>query len=389
MRAIIRHIVVGQNGPLPLLQLSGSDEFAEISRALGQAAEVLKEVVENIHELIWVAGPDLKAIYLSPAFEKIWMRRREELKSVPGQLPDYILKEYHPMIQEAYATLLNGAPMVQVEYRAVRGDGQTRWVENRAFPIRDASGKVYRFVGIVRDITDRKTLQEQIVNVSEQERQSLGADLHDDACQRLAAMKLKGEALTTLLQRDQSPHSALARDLTAQIAGMSALLRNIARGLAPVEVEGDGLVLALRKLVEMQEAIHEVPCFFIEEQPVVVSNKIVATHLYRIVQELITNAARHGAPGRIEVRVSSLRDHILLVVLNDGDPFRDPSADHNGMGLKIIRHRASAIGATINIRARTDGTPGTIAECLVSHDLCLAADHSAKPTLAGVDAPGI
>lgn len=202
-------------------------------------------------------------------------------------------------------------------------------------------------------------------------------------------MKLKGEALVARLQRDQSPHSALAADLTAQIASMSALLRNIARGLAPVEVEGDGLVLALRKLVEIQEAIHEVPCFFIEEQPVVVSNKIVATHLYRIVQELITNAARHGAPGRIEVRVSSLHDHIRLVVLNDGNPFRDPPLDHNGMGLKIIRHRASAIGATINIRERTDGTPGTIAECLVPNDLCLSADPSAKPAHAGVDAPGI
>lgn len=389
MQDLLRHAGLSGTNMSFSVPLQGADEFAEISRLLSRAEHILQDITENLDDIVWILSPDMTPLYLSPVFERVFRVSRQEALATGNQFPSYIHKEYQTQVIEAFRNLAGGGSGFTLEYRIVRGDGQIRWIESRAFPVRDAEGNLLRVVGISRDVTERKNLEEQIVNVAEQERNSLGNDLHDDACQRLAAMKLKSEALASLLQQEQSPHGRIARELTGQIAGMSALLRNIARGLAPVEVEGDGLSLALGKLVQMQEAIHEVPSFFIEEQPVVVSNKIVATHLYRIAQELITNAARHGAPERIEVRLGRLPDHIRLLVLNDGQPFHDPPAQRNGMGLKIIRHRASAIGATVNIRARTDGTPGTIAECLVSHDLCLATGQDMKPTHAGVDAPGI
>lgn len=357
----------------PLRLLHGGDEFAEIARVLGGAEHLLKDIADNLQEVVWIVTPELRTVYLSPAFEKIHLRNREENYVIPARMPDYILKEYHQTVHDAFLAVVKGAPSLHLEYRIQRGDGQIRWLEVRGAPVRDDKGVLQRIVGISRDITAQKTLQEELVNVSEQERHSLGHDLHDDACQRLAAMKMKSEALTTRLKLEQSPNSTLAAELTSQISGTSSLLRNIARGLAPVEVAGDGLMHALQKLVLMQEAIHEIPCFFNAEEPVIVTNEIVATHLYRIAQEFITNAARHAKPERIDVRLTGEGGHIRLTVTNDGLPFQSPPPEHHGMGLKIIRYRASAIGAAIDIRPRTDGITGTVAECTVSRDTCLSA----------------
>jgi signal transduction histidine kinase len=245
-------------------------------------------------------------------------------------------------------------------------------VEVRGCAVRDASGSLERIVGITRDITEEKALQEELVNVSDQERHSLGHDLHDDACQRLAAMKMKCEALALRLEEQHSPGAGMARELTHELSEISSLLRNVARGLAPVDVEGEGLVPALDKLVLMQESIHEVPCFFHADENVVVENEVAATHLYRIAQEFISNAARHGKPERIDVKLETLPDEVRLTVTNDGRPFLKRAREYAGMGLKIIRYRASAIGASVEIRPRTDGITGTVAECVVPLEICRA-----------------
>lgn len=123
----------------------------------------------------------------------------------------------------------------------------------------------------------------------------------------------------------------------------------------------------------MQESIHEVPCFLEAKPPVIVESEEVATHLYRIAQELITNAARHGNPQRIDVKLEELPGYVRLTVINDGKPFQKPAPGHLGMGLKIIHYRAGAIHAKIDIRPRSDGVSGTIAECNVPQDACAEA----------------
>jgi PAS domain S-box-containing protein len=350
----------------------GGDEFAEIASVLGEAEDVLHDVGDNLHEVVWILSPTLEPIYLSPAFEKIHMHKREDAYG-KNAMPEYILEDHRQAVHEAFHAVVKGANSLHLEYRIKRGDGQIRWVETSGCSVRDKEGNLQRIVGITRDITDQKALQEELVNASDQERHSLGHDLHDDACQRLAAMRLKCEALAHQLKNQQSPQSGLAVELSGEIAETSALLRNMARGLAPVEVEGDGLVHALQKLVRMQESIHEVACFFEAKDDVIVDDEVVATHLYRIAQELITNAARHAKPTRIDVKLESLPEGIRLTVMNDGAPMQKPPPGHLGMGLKIIHYRASAIGATLETRPRSDGESGTITQCTVPQD---AAVHT-------------
>lgn len=366
LRDIYRN--TGLMGKTSHRHVHGGDEFAQIAGVLGEAEHVLRDVGHNIQEVVWILTPDLKPMYLSPAFEKMHLRKRDEAYG-NNAIPDYILEEHRDAVRDAFAAVIAGAPGVHLEYRIRRGDNQVRWIEISGCAVRDDSGALQRIVGISRDITEQKVLQEELVHASDQERQSIAHDLHDDACQRLAAIKMRSETLATLLNRDQSPHVHLAEELTKHISTTTVLLRNIARGLAAVEVEGDGLMLALQKLVQIQETIHEVPCFLDQEHTAMVTDGMVVTNLYRIAQEFITNAARHAKPQRIDVKLEELPDCVRLTVSNDGLPFQKPEAGHH-MGLKIVHYRAAAVGASIIIRDRTDGIPGTVAECTVPSDIC-------------------
>jgi PAS domain S-box-containing protein len=374
----------GIAGRSPARNVHGGDEFAEIAGVLGEAEHLLHDIGANLQETVWILTPDLKPVYLSPSFETIHLLKREDVYG-NNAMPDYILEEHRNAVREAFAAVTDGAPSLHLEYRIRRGDGQIRWVEISGRAVRDENGALQRIVGITRDVTEQKALQEELVNASDQERHSLGHDLHDDACQRIAAMKLKCEALASRLNDAHSPQSSLALELTRELAETSALLRNMARGLAPVEVEGDGLVHALQKLIRMQESIHEVPIFFEAKGSVVVENEDVATHLYRIAQELITNAARHAKPTQIDVKIEELPGSIRLSVTNDGKPMQKAAPGHMGMGLKIIHYRASAIGATVETRPRKDGITGTVVECTVSQDACAesypALEKAIEPAL--------
>ncbi len=217
---------------------------------------------------------------------------------------------------------------------------------------------------------DRKRMEQEILNISESERRRIGHDLHDDLCQRLAATKLKCEILATNLSKISQTDANLAAEISRQIAESTALCRSIAGGLSPMDLEGEGFMAAIGKLLRTAEMIHEVPCFFDCQQPVLVSNMTSATHLYRITQELINNAARHAEPSQINVSLIKENGFLKLEVGNDGHPFKDTQQTTSGMGLKIIRYRASALGATIHFHPQTAPETGTLATCLVPESSC-------------------
>ena len=101
-----------------------------------------------------------------------------------------------------------------------------------------------------------------------------------------------------------------------------------------------------------------------------VESTSASVHLYRITQEFLNNAIRHGKPTRVDVRLESNADSVRIEVVNDGCPFIDPGSQSGGMGLKILHFRADAIGANMRIQPRSDGIPGTVAICLAPHSIC-------------------
>src|SRR5262249_4145119 len=134
----------------------------EVERALQESEERFRQMAENIHEVLWMTDPEKnRVIYVSPGYEAIWGRTRQSLYDSPRNWVDAI----HP---EDWERVLNAALSKQSSgqydetYRIIRADGSVRWIQDRAFPIRNESGHVYRIVGIAEDITRRRQAEEAL-----------------------------------------------------------------------------------------------------------------------------------------------------------------------------------------------------------------------------------
>jgi PAS domain S-box-containing protein len=233
----------------------------------------------------------------------------------------------------------------------------------RDFEARVAVCGTNEVMAIVRDVTERKRLEEEVLEISARERRRIGDDLHDGLGQHLAGIAVKAKILAEDLAAVSSPHKSKAEKLLQLIDNAIQQARSVARGLDPIEVEANGLVPALQKLACETEDLFHVACILRCDRPVLAVSKAVGLHLYRIVQEGINNAVKHGKPGRIEIGLATGPTHLRLRIRDDGRGFRIDSARREGMGLRIMQYRAHVIGGVLTIQSRP--ARGTEVQCLV------------------------
>ncbi|MDB6007683.1 MAG: multi-sensor hybrid histidine kinase [Prosthecobacter sp.] len=133
----------------------------EATEALRSSEEKFRQLADNINDVFWITSPDFQVIhYISQAYEEIWGRSPASLHANPHQWVEAILPEEREAVLAVFATLMGDAPTVSVEYRIARPDGSLRWIHDRGFQIRDASGSLIRLTGISSDITARKENEE-------------------------------------------------------------------------------------------------------------------------------------------------------------------------------------------------------------------------------------
>ncbi|MBI5689324.1 MAG: response regulator [Verrucomicrobia bacterium] len=206
-----------------------------------------------------------------------------------------------------------------------------------------------------------RRLEREIVAISERERHSIGADLHDNLGQQLTALEL----MCTLAKEDARPHPELAKrlDLMARMLREAvAQVRFLARGLVPVGAEPEALQVGLAGLAERTDALGRLRCRFDCPTPVSVADPFVAGHLYRIAQEAVNNAVKHAKARHAVIRLKQSGSELRLVVEDDGIglPDRD-GGPREGIGLGVMRHRASLIGAQLTLGTRRGG--GCVIRC--------------------------
>jgi signal transduction histidine kinase len=237
--------------------------------------------------------------------------------------------------------------------RHVLVDANAFWSENQ-----------FQYSSIfLRDITDRINLEQEILHISEREHRRIAQDLHDGLGQMLVgAAYLAGTVRQDLAAKSLPEARNLAR-IWEVINEAIAQTRHLARGLHPVEPEPNGLMVALESLAARTKKMFQVRCHFNCRRPVLVKDNTVATHLFRIAQEAVTNAIKHGKPGRIEISLTETPGRINLAVKDDGlgMPARLPKKP--GMGLRIMRYRAGMIGGSLVIQKEAGG--GTTIVCTV------------------------
>lgn len=248
------------------------------------------------------------------------------------------------------------------EVNGLRKDGSS-------FPMDLAVSEVRKhedvfFTGVVRDITERRRLESEILRISEQERRRIGQDLHDGLGQMLTGIGLITQNLARQMEAQGSELAGELFEITQLVRDADQLARNLARGLVQVELEGDGLLASLRTLCSNAERMFDVTVTLESEGDITLDDSGMASNLYRIAQEAISNAVKHGRATSIDVRIRKRGHMVELAVEDDGVGFPKKLSSDRGMGVDIMGYRARVIGGSLSIRARASG--GTAVKCVVS-----------------------
>ena len=214
-----------------------------------------------------------------------------------------------------------------------------------------------------RDISERVNLERRILDISEREQRRIAQDLHDGLGQVLVGTSYLASSLRQKLAARGAPELPHLDRLLQVLDGAVEQTRTLAHGLHPVKPEPNGLMLALKALASQTTRWFRVPCRFTCRQPVLIEDSTTATHLYRIAQEAITNAIKHGQPGRIQISLTRTPDRLNLMVRDDGVGLPVTARKQPGLGLRIMNYRAGAIGGSLAIQREAGG--GTTVVCSV------------------------
>jgi len=214
----------------------------------------------------------------------------------------------------------------------------------------------------ISGVIDRERTMSQAAALVWREQQSLVHTLHDSIGQQLTAIGMLSTGLSKRLGDGDTDIVEVVNEIGRQARESLEQVRRLSRGLFPVEVDADGLAYALRRLVSTTP-LSGIRCTVEESGRVFVRDNRIATEIYRIAQEAVSNALKHANANSIIVRLAGEPGTTILTVSDDGHGLQSRRPEDQGVGLRIMRYRAQSIGASLTI----ESTPneGTVVTCLL------------------------
>ena len=220
---------------------------------------------------------------------------------------------------------------------------------------------VQRALDRARETRQRKQAESEVIKTSARERQRIGQDLHDSLGQLLFGISLMAEDLENTIKQKIPEDLPAAGRLRRQIEAALGHAHQLVEGLCPVKLENGGLAAALRELAEHVCSLNHVSCRFQGPDGLTFNDTAAATHLYRIAQEAAANAVKHAHSKNILIKLGCDDGTLSLSIEDDGTGMKTLDNGNECLGLAIMRYRAKAIGASLNISPRPAG--GTTVTC--------------------------
>jgi len=205
------------------------------------------------------------------------------------------------------------------------------------------------FTGIVRDITEQRRLEQEVLRISEHERRRIGQDLHDGLGQMLTGIGLISKNHARQLAEEDHPSAKDANEITDLIKEADEHARTLAKGLVPVEFDEKGLEAALERLRVNAEKLFGLICTLEIIGSLNFEDTTQAIHLYRIAQEAVSNAVKHGNATKVSINLVATKEHIRLRISDNGNGFEDNWDNDGGLGVRIMQFRARLIGGNLEI----------------------------------------
>jgi len=271
--------------------------------------------------------------------------------------------------------LCRGERIQSWETQRLAKDGKIHEVWITATVLKNEAGEPIAIGTTERDISARKQLEKEVVEIAVLEQRRIGHELHDSTGQELAGLGLMAKSLAETLKADASPEAELATKIAEVAKRALGQVRTLSRGLIPVEVDPEGLSSALRDLAARICELHSVKCTFEQEGLVHFSDSQRAGQLYRITQEAITNALKHGHAKHIAISLRLHSGRVALRIQDDGAGISEEREEGTGMGMRIMRYRADLMNAKLLIGPAAGG--GTLVTCTL-----IAGDDYVKGQVA-------
>jgi signal transduction histidine kinase len=225
----------------------------------------------------------------------------------------------------------------------------------------DNNGKLYRLAGIAEDMTEQKRLEREVMEISDREQERIGQDLHDGLCQHLASIAMTAGLLKRRLTGVSNPEARIADRVCSQLEDAIAQARGVARGVSTLDLADDNLSPALHALASATAKEYGITCQVDFAEPICFGDPAIVMNVYRIAREAVYNAAKHARPTRIVVALKAQGDVVNLIVSDDGVGIDNAPKNGLGMGLGMMKYRASMMGAELRIERAAEG--GTVMTC--------------------------
>ena len=347
--------------------------------SLEHQAAVARAILETTVDAVITIDVRGHIEMFNPAAERIFGYEAAEVigQNINVLMPEPYHSEHDGYIQAYLETGRRRIIGIGREVTGRRKDGST-------FPMDLAVSEVKLegrtiFTGLVRDISERRRLEREVLRSAEEERRRIGQDLHDGLGQQLTGIGLIARGLARQLDAEGSPAASEAHEIAQFIKEADEFARTLARGLVPVDLEANGLAAALERLCANAERLFGIACS-VEVRDAYDGARPVPhpTHLFRIAQEAISNAVRHGRAGHVAVALAVGSEQVRLRITDDGVGFPAEIRaggtvgapvrpdDNRGMGVRIMHYRAQIAGGALDIRPGVDG--GTVVSCTVPLD---------------------
>jgi len=313
-----------------------------------------------MREGVVLVALDGRIEFTNPAFDRLFGRKAE------GLIGFSVLELFNTRQAQAPATVLEG--LLEQHGRGGKRDMLFRRRDGGHFAGEVLSAEIElsgekRILFVVQDVSERKQLESEIIEITNRERRRLGADLHDGLGQELTGISLM---LRGLAKRAGLAAFEAVPELDEIIALVNHAIqsaRKMALGISPVTLERGGLLPALQTLIGWSRASYSVDVrLSLSVRSPLLIGESAAAHLYLIVQEAINNAVKHGRARSIAVTARTNRARLSLSITDDGVGIPENPARGAGMGLKLMEYRCAVIGGVMKIKRLPDG--GTRIRCV-------------------------
>ncbi len=309
--------------------------------------ERYEELFENANDMVFTVDLSGRITSINETGERLLQHLRERILGKP--LVEFLAEEQREPAKQWFEQVAQGAELPPAEWEFVTASGQRLRLELSARLVGRA-GKNAEVESVARDITERKRLEREILEISNREQRRIGHDLHDGVCQQLAAIAYRMDIMADQLQEKGVAESSELERIGGLVNETITQTRSVARGLFPVRLEDNGLVSAIEEFAANAESLFKIQCRFSCDKSFLMVENTVSLHLYYIIQEAVLNAVKHGKATSILISITRDNDHFVLTIHDNGTGFQSPGGS-TGMGIRIMRYRSSVIGSTLDLKS--------------------------------------